>query len=72
MRGVDREIEFVGEKMRDAICALLRNEHDRDYDNPADVRRVFEAIYADLCVSFGWYEDADGRWWRSPVKGWLE
>lgn len=66
---VDVEVEWVGRDMRDAIFGLFKSQ---DYNSPAEIRGVFEALFADLCVAFGWYADADGNWWRSPARGYLE
>lgn len=60
----DAEYYEVGSEMRGAIWGMFSRLRDQGYNTPAEIRDVFEALFADACVCHGWSLNADGRWWR--------
>lgn len=61
--GVDVEHESVGAAMRASIWDLFESD---TYCQPEDVRQVFESLFQDIAIEFGYWQDADGHWHRHP------
>lgn len=59
--GVDIEVEHVGRQMRRAIWDLFEADI---YNEPEDVEYIFQSLLLDIALVNGWWQDADGRWFR--------
>ena len=57
--GVDVEDEYMGAKLRAAIWDTLKACR-----SPKDVQEIFDALLTDIAIDQGWYQDADGRWYK--------
>ena len=59
--GVDIDAESWGQYLREAIWDLFEGE---DYNTPDEITEIFEALLTDIAIDHGWWQDADGRWYK--------
>lgn len=59
--GVDIDAEAWGAALRAALWDLFEAS---DYNTPDEIEEMFEALLTDIAIDQGWWQDADGRWYK--------